>query len=461
MIRRFTSAQFVPANAGAKAKNPVGSTLFSKRMVALLRHPGHKILRTSCHESARKRLMINLFSPSCPVRRSTFSTWAVMDMGRTPAVVVGGDACARSLGRDGVPVVVIDSDAKRPGMHSRYGRPFVASGMSGPDLVDSLLALRARLDSRPLLFLTSDAQVRTVSEHRSRLEDAFRIALPDHRCVCELLHKSGFQRIAETHGFPVPRAVTIREEKDLARLGEIRFPAVIKPGTKEAFLSNRAPRANRVCGPEEAEAVCRSLLPAAPDLIIQEWIEGAESDIYFCLQYRAASGATVSSFVGRKLRCWPLQTGSTASCMPAPEVAGTIEPLTTAFFDRARFVGMCSMEFKRDRRTGAFLMIEPTVGRADWQEEVATLNGINIPLAAYRHELGLPATTSESPSGNLIWRDPPCYWRSVIAARSFRDKTPPAATVRSSSWRANDPVPLAFFWLEWAKIAWRPSRWRN
>src|SRR5438874_6932836 len=56
MIRRFTSAQFVPANAGAKVKNPVGSTLFSTPMVALLRHPGHKILRTSCHESARKRL---------------------------------------------------------------------------------------------------------------------------------------------------------------------------------------------------------------------------------------------------------------------------------------------------------------------------------------------------------------------------------------------------------------------
>jgi len=56
MIRRSTSAQFVPANAGAKAKNPVGSTLFSTPMVALLRHPGHKILRTCCRESARKRL---------------------------------------------------------------------------------------------------------------------------------------------------------------------------------------------------------------------------------------------------------------------------------------------------------------------------------------------------------------------------------------------------------------------
>ena len=59
MIRRFTSAQFVPANAGAKAKNPVGSTLFSTPIIAFLRHSGHQILRTCCRESARKRLELN------------------------------------------------------------------------------------------------------------------------------------------------------------------------------------------------------------------------------------------------------------------------------------------------------------------------------------------------------------------------------------------------------------------
>jgi hypothetical protein len=60
MIRRFTSAQFVPASAGAKAKNLVGSTLFSTPMIALLRHSGHKILRTCCRESARKRVIAHI-----------------------------------------------------------------------------------------------------------------------------------------------------------------------------------------------------------------------------------------------------------------------------------------------------------------------------------------------------------------------------------------------------------------
>jgi D-aspartate ligase len=193
----------------------------------------------------------------------------------------------------------------------------------------------------------------------------------------------------------------------------------------------------------------------------QEWIDGADADIYFCLQYRAEDGTTVSSFVGRKLRSWPPQTGSTASCMAAPEAAGEIEPLTTAFFERTRFVGMGSMEFKRDRRTGEFFMIEPTVGRADWQEEVATLNGMNIPLAAYRDALSLPSLPTESPQRKLIWRDPACYWRSVLAERSFRDERPRGTTVRSSCWRSDDPLPLAFFWLEWGQKAWRPSRWRD
>ena len=34
------------------------------------------------------------------------------------------------------------------------------------------------------------------------------------------------------------------------------------------------------------------------------------------------------------------------------------------------------MEYKRDAHTGEFFMIEPTVGRVDWQEEVAALTSM-------------------------------------------------------------------------------------
>ncbi len=385
--------------------------------------------------------------------------------GNTPAVIVGADICglglARSLGRAGVPVVVVDSDARRPAMHSRYVRRFISPEIEGPGLVDGLLALSDQLDGRPVLFLTSDLQVRAVSEHRSRIQHAYCIRMPDHDRVCQLLHKVGFQDLAERHGFPVPAIVTVREPSDLVQLRRIRFPAVIKPASKEAFLRGRAPRAVRAEEPAKAEAICRAILPLVPDLIVQEWVEGPDDNIYFCLQYHGDHGIVASSFTGRKLRSWPPATGSTASCMPAPEVADVLEPLARAFFGITGFAGMCSMEFKRDSRTGAFLMIEPTIGRADWQEEVASLNGVNIPLAAYRHELNLPVVNGYRPSESVIWRDPSCYWRSLIASRSFGDRTPQEAEVRSSVWRPDDPLPLAFCWLEWLRKGVKPSRWRG
>ncbi len=407
--------------------------------------------------------MINLEPLARPA--VTLSANAARAAARTPAVIIGADAnglgTIRSLGKASVPVFVLDDDMRRPGMHSRYARPVVVSAMSGPALVDGLLTLRARLDHRPVLFMTSDAQVRTVSEYRSRLEDAFHLRLPDHSCVCELLHKWSFHRVAERHGFPVPRTIVIRDESEIAGLAAIRFPAVVKPGTKELISSNRVPRACRVMSREQAETLCRQILPAAPDLIVEEWIEGAENDVYFCLQYRATDGVTVRSFTGRKLRSWPPQTGSTASCVAAPEVESILESLTKGFFDAIRFVGMCSMEFKRDRQIDKFLMVEPTVGRTDWQEEIASLHGINIPLAAYCYELGMPLPAAETVRDPVIWLDPPSYWRSMLVSKSFRDQRPAGVKVKSACWRRDDPVPLAFFWLEWIQRVWNPIRWRE
>lgn len=385
--------------------------------------------------------------------------------GRVPAVVIGADAdglgIARSLGVANVPVVVVDTDHRRPAMHSRYAQPYIAQALSGPRLIASLLELRARFDCKTVLFPTTDPQVETLSKYRERLDGAFYLRLPSQHCVCTLLHKCGFQKLAEELGFPVPRAVSLRDEKDLDELDKIRFPAVAKPGNKALFFSNHAERARKVHSRWDAEAFCLAILPRAPDLIFQEWIEGGESDIYFCLQYRGAGGVTIGSFTGRKLRCWPPQTGSTASCVAAPEVALMLELMTTSFFDKTEFVGMCSMEFKRDCRTGEFFMIEPTVCRTDWQEEVATLNGVNIPLAAYCYELGLPLPVVKSLRHAVTWTYPPSYCRSVLATGFHRVFRWPFGRLKTPCWNLRDPLPSVFFVCEWTRKLSSLNRWRE
>jgi D-aspartate ligase len=97
---------------------------------------------------------------------------------------------------------------------------------------------------------------------------------------------------------------------------------------------------------------------------------------------------------------------------------------------------MGGIEYKRDARSGKFLMIEPTVGRVDWQEEVATLNGINIPLAAYLHETGSDARFVTVAVRPTIWRDTARHWKSSNQ-RSADEK----ARAYDAYWRLDDPLP--------------------
>jgi predicted ATP-grasp superfamily ATP-dependent carboligase len=364
-----------------------------------------------------------------------------------PAVIVGGSdnggglGVVRSLGRAGIPVIVVDREASAPALHSRFARKVIMPELSGRSFVRDLLALQSTIRSRPVLFLTSDEAALTVSEHRTELATGYRIRLPSHDRLTALMQKSSFQRIAVARGFPVPRSVRIRSFNDLASLAGLNLPGVVKPSIKtEDYLTHQFERGYRVTSLEQAYEVCRRILPVLPDLVVQEWIEGADSEIYFCLIYRGSAG-TIASFTGRKLSIWPPAVGTTASCIAAPEVHHILGPLTDAFFEAVSFTGMGSMEYKRDARTGNFFMIEPTVGRVDWQEEVATLNGVNIPLAAYLHEIGaeVPQPKSGAP---VIWRDSARHWK---ATRRGQIKTAlPRVKVYDAYWRLDDPLPALF-----------------
>jgi D-aspartate ligase len=367
---------------------------------------------------------------------------------RIPAVVVGGRGAGtlgmvRSLGRAEIPVILLDENALSPAAHSVYVHKVVICQLSGAPMVKELLALSTSIAGPAVLLLNSDDAALTVSEYRADLESNYQFRLPSHACLTSLINKTSFQQLAEELGFPVPRGLTIRHSGDLSQLAKLRFPCVVKPmrGTP-GYINAQLARGYKVESREQADGVCRRILAVVPGLVVQEWIEGPDSDLYFCLQYRAIDGATVCSFTGRKLSIWPPDVGVTASCTAAPEVRAILQPLTEAFFKRMSFVGMGGIEFKRDGRTGEFLMIEPTVGRIDGQEEVATLHNANIPLAAYLHEIGSPGLRVAEDPPPVIWRDFFSHRRSVRRNHSLPPK--PGTRVYDAYWRREDPIPSLF-----------------
>ena len=181
-------------------------------------------------------------------------------------------------------------------------------------------------------------------------------------------------------------------------------------------------------------------------MVVQQWIEGHDNDIFFCLQYAANTvDAPVGSFTGRKIRAWPPRVGGTASCVSAPEVHDELSKVTARFFRETGVVGMAGMEFKRDRRDGRFYMIEPTIARTDFQHEVATVNGVNLPYLAYCFELGLPLPKARLRSPRRVWREPLIDRWSAETQGMADESGFGGAEVVDAWWRITDPLPWVDF----------------
>ncbi len=268
------------------------------------------------------------------------------------AVVAGAElnglGVVRSLARGGVPTIVLDTTYGRAAMWSRFARPVIVEELYGRKLVDGLLALQRGLDHRPALLLADEMVVHTVSMHREELKRAYQFQLPSPDTVKVLDNKARFHEFAERHGLPVPRSIVVSRVSDLEKLGDLRFPVIVKPADKRLVYLRRTQRLHMPADIEEARELCRTLLQTVGEFVVQEWIDGPVSNIYFCLFYRGDDRARTIFFSGRKILSHPPTAGSTALCIAAPEVAGQLEPFTAAFIERCDYRGLGSLEFKWD-----------------------------------------------------------------------------------------------------------------
>lgn len=369
-----------------------------------------------------------------------------------PAVVIGGGVNAlgivRSLGAAGIPVVVMDTDVKAPAMRSKYAKKIVVPVLEGQDFIDQLIAFAVNFSSPLTLFVTEEKTVKTVSELRSQIDAAYRIRLPEHDCLMQLMHKQGFQDLAEAYHAPIPKTVRLEGPDDLIQVEKLQFPCVLKPSEKNYEYGARFKKAYKILSMDELKKQYLEIHPVLADMVVQEWIEGQDSEIYFCLQYLGKDGELVASFTGRKIRSWPVKIGGTASCTAAWEYDQELTAMTKAFFDQVSFTGMGSMEYKRDERDGKFYMIEPTVARTDFQEEVATLNGVNLPLAAFLYENGLPAQQINKPPSPIVWRDPQSDRWAFEEGGKLADERSSTSAIYDAYWRWDDPLPWIDFMLD-------------
>lgn len=370
---------------------------------------------------------------------------------RLPALILGsglnGLGVARSLGRTGVPVYLADTDTRRAELRTRYARPLKLAALNGDALLRDLSELGKTqfAEQRPVLVLTQEQTVRTVASAQDVLRPLFRFLLPHKETLDSLMHKEGFARVATQAGLRMPRTAHVRHRADMEAALTLTFPVVIKPAFHAPQYERMFRKAYRVDERVQAQALLDRILPVLADVIVQEWVPGNDSDIYFCLQQLSENGTAEASFVGRKIRSWPPNVGGTACCTSAGSDADGLAETTERFFRQAGMCGLASMEYKRHSETGEFVAIEPTVGRTDYQEEVAALNGVNLPYAYYRACQGAAARLGGGAAlvPSIVWRDREADLRSLNSSEQVVHGFPLHAVVRDALWRANDPWPWA------------------
>jgi len=318
-----------------------------------------------------------------------------VEVSGAPAVVVGLDCItglqtARILAARGVPVTGVAGNLGHYACRTRVCREVLQADLVSDDLVEALARLGPRLPERAALFPCTDLAVLLISRHRERLAPWFVIALPDHGVVEMLMDKISFLRHAEDNGLPIPGTVIMESRADAERAAmSLTYPVAIKPPIKSAgWQAQTNIKAFQVGDGQQLLDVYDRVASWSDRLIAQEWVDGGVDSLYSCNAYFDESSRPLATFVARKLRQWPPDTGTST----LGEECRNDEVLqeSVRLFAGVGYRGLGYVEMKRDARTGRHLIIEPNIGRPTGRSAIAEAGGVELLYTAYCDMVGLP-----------------------------------------------------------------------
>jgi D-aspartate ligase len=372
----------------------------------------------------------------------------------SPAVIVGLDCItglqtARILSARGVPVVGVTSRARHWATRTRACDEVVTSPMSGDALSDTLTRIARRRPGPAVLVPCTDEAVHHLSAHRSDLPAEVVFPVAEHDTVDLLMDKVRFAEHARRRGLPVPRTEVLRSRADTELAADrVTYPCVLKPPVKApAWLAHTQVKAFSVRDPEDLVRRYDEVAGWAPELLLQEWVQGGEDGLISCNAYFGRGGEALATFVARKVRQWPPSVGTSASGEECRD--DEVLDLAVRLFGDVEFRGLAYLEVKRDARSGELRIIEPNVGRPTGRSAIAEAGGVELVMTAYCDALGIPLPAErEQRYGSARWCDVRRDAQAAVVARRRGELTlrqwvrwmrgPKAHAI----WAADDPAPF-------------------
>ena len=256
------------------------------------------------------------------------------------ALVVGGDhpglAVARSLGRHGIPVYVID-DQPCISRFSRYAKRVirVSDILDERKTVDNVLEVGRRFNLRDwVLIATRDETVAAFSRYRDELAAFFSVTTGEWDSVQWAWDKKKSYDLTESLDIPCPKTFNLKSADELPSLYS-RLPLTVKPMVRrELFSTLPAQRPDAVI-PRATASELRTGCPPdshGRDSDPGKSFQGGSEQFSWCAFVR--NGQPHSTLTALRLRQHPRKFGRAAAYVETVEAPAIEEELSERFVRR-------------------------------------------------------------------------------------------------------------------------------
>ena len=132
----------------------------------------------------------------------------------------------------------------------------------------------------------------------------------------------------------------------------------------------------------------------SPDLVVQEYVPGGDDQLYCLNIYLDARGVIKGLFLGRKLRCCPVEFGM--GSFVESVIDQQIIDLGVQVAQRLGYQGLANIEFKKDLYSKKLKLLEINPRFNSWGY-LGTYCGVNLPARLYHDLTGRPVPEESQP----------------------------------------------------------------
>lgn len=312
-----------------------------------------------------------------------------------PALVLGEIGLVHNLGEADIPVYVGTEIEDNPSLFSRFSQKRIRfSDYTSSEFIDELCEFGEQLDQKAIIFSDDDHAILNITQHQERLKSYFLFSFPPADTVRKLLDKQLFCELVEEYNLPAPTSVSLSavEELEQKNVAELSFPCIIKPSFKQAWWDNdfdeevgEYQKAIKCESYEVLKEKYQQIAGINPHVVVQEFIEGKEEELYSVNMYVDENNELRGYFIAQKLRTYPIKAGEGCYIKTVKDTEMIARAMTVV--DKLQLQGLLNIQFKRDERTGKPVLLEVHTRNSVWSY-LGTAAGVNLAQLYYEDLTG-------------------------------------------------------------------------